>query len=229
MNIVVTGASKGIGKAIVEHLAANQTHTIIAIARNEQRLNAIAQQSPHQNILPIPLDLTTNNYQTLLHIIKQQQLNIDVLINNAGYLTNKPLLDTAIADFTLSFAVNCTAAFTLSKALFPYFKQSAHIVNISSMGGIQQSQKYTGLGAYSVSKGALCILTECMAAEWQIHGIAVNCLAPGAVPTEMFKRAFPGQQAPVTIDSMAAFIAHFATNAHHLMTGKIVPIAKSNP
>ena len=105
----------------------------------------------------------------------------------------------------------------------------SHIVNITSMGGFQGSSKYKGLAYYSASKAALACLTECLATEFSEAGIKVNCLALGAVQTEMFEEAFPGYKAPVDAREMGEFIADFALKGHKFFNGKILPVAVGNP
>jgi NAD(P)-dependent dehydrogenase (short-subunit alcohol dehydrogenase family) len=108
-------------------------------------------------------------------------------------------------------------------------QQPASIVNISSMGGFQGSSKYAGLSTYSSMKGALSILTECLAIELSASSIHVNALCLGAVQTEMLTQAFPGYMAPTDASTMASFIAHFALVDSTLFNGKIIPVAISNP
>jgi NAD(P)-dependent dehydrogenase (short-subunit alcohol dehydrogenase family) len=108
-------------------------------------------------------------------------------------------------------------------------RKGSHIVNIASMGGFQGSSKYKGLSYYSASKAALACLTECLATEFQESKIKVNCLALGAVQTEMFEAAFPGNKAPVKAHEMAEFIADFALKGHKFFNGKILPVATNNP
>jgi NAD(P)-dependent dehydrogenase (short-subunit alcohol dehydrogenase family) len=108
-------------------------------------------------------------------------------------------------------------------------KKPTHIVNIGSMGGFQVSTKYPGLSYYSASKAAIACLTECLSVEFKNAKIAVNCLALGAVQTEMLSEAFPGYQAPVQPGEVAQFIADFALHGHKYINGKIIPVALSNP
>jgi NAD(P)-dependent dehydrogenase (short-subunit alcohol dehydrogenase family) len=97
------------------------------------------------------------------------------------------------------------------------------------MGGFQGSSKYKGLSYYSASKAAIACLTECLANEFEVFGISVNCLALGAVQTEMLNEAFPGYKAPIDAKQMAEFIADFALTGHKFFNGKILPVAMSNP
>jgi NAD(P)-dependent dehydrogenase (short-subunit alcohol dehydrogenase family) len=97
------------------------------------------------------------------------------------------------------------------------------------MGGFQGSAKYKGLSYYSASKAAIACLTECLAKEFSEYGIRVNCLALGAVQTEMLDEAFPGYKAPVNAKQMAEFVSGFALNGHKFFNGKILPVAIGNP
>lgn len=97
------------------------------------------------------------------------------------------------------------------------------------MGGFQGSAKFPGLSAYSSSKAALACLTECLAEEFKDKNIAFNCLALGAVQTEMLNEAFPGYKAPLNASDMAAYIANFSINGHQYFNGKIIPVSLSTP
>lgn len=107
--------------------------------------------------------------------------------------------------------------------------KSAHIIAISSIGGITGSLKFPGLTAYSSSKGALNTWIEVMAAEYANSNMTFNALALGSVETEMFADAFPGAQAGTTVTAMADFIFDFSTKRGGLFKGKIISVANTNP
>lgn len=146
-----------------------------------------------------------------------------------GLLINAPFFQSDIEQWRKQFEVNVFAPVQLIQVLKPFLKRGSHIVNIGSMGGYQGSAKFPGLSAYSASKGALAILSECLNTELAPKGITVNCLALGAVQTEMLEQAFPGYEAPVTSEKMANYIAEFTLTAHHLISGKILPVALNDP
>ena len=129
------------------------------------------------------------------------------------------------------YQVNVFAPYYLTQQLLPLLgkKSKAHVVNISSMGGFQGSAKFAGLSAYSSSKSAIAGLTECLAEELKEKNISVNCLAIGAVQTEMLAEAFPGYQAPLTPNQMAEYIFDFALKGHQYYNGKILPVSSSTP
>ncbi len=231
MNIIVTGASSGIGREVVIQLAGDPRNRLIAIARNEEALRSLAGGSPYKNITGIPMDIAGpgSSLRELKNSLSIDPGTIDILINNAGHLVNKPFTEHSENEIASLVAVNFTSAAALIAELMPLFVQGSHVVNIGSMGGFQGSLKFAGLSYYSASKGALAILTECLAAEYADRGISFNCLCPGAVQTEMFSRAFPGADAPVSPAAMATFIADFAINGNKFFNGKILPVALSVP
>jgi short-subunit dehydrogenase len=231
MNIIVTGASSGIGREIVMKLAGDPQNRVFAVARNETALRSLADGCPGKNITGIPIDIAGSG-SSLRELKKRLSIDpgrIDILINNAGYLVNKPFTEHNEMEIASLVSVNFTAPAALIAGLMPLFGRGSHVVNIGSMGGFQGSMKFAGLSFYSATKGALAILTECLAAEYADRGIAFNCLCPGAVQTEMFSRAFPGATAPVSPAEMATFIADFAVNGNKLFNGKILPVALSVP
>lgn len=119
MFIVVTGASKGIGFEIVKQLA-SQKHTVLAIARNTKDLDKLKKLSP-KNILTISGDVSLASTQTeILTLVKKQTKRVDVLINNAGLLVNKPFKDIRLSDLKEVYGVNVFAPFLLSQLLLPF-------------------------------------------------------------------------------------------------------------
>jgi len=224
MNIIVTGAGKGIGFEICKQFSGDTGNHILAISRDIRQLSSLALKNP--NIQPLSFDLEKDDYEK---IIAKLPGKIDILINNAGYLVNKPIGDLSESDILKSFAVNFNSPLKLIQLLIPHFNKMAHIVNISSMGGFQGSAKFPGLSVYSASKSALACLSECLAEELKEQQIKVNCLCLGAVQTEMLTQAFPGYQAEVQAKEMATYICDFALKAHHYLNGKIIPVSLSTP
>lgn len=220
-NIIVSGASSGIGYALALKFAL-KGHQLIAISRREDRL--IELKSKSENIHILPIDLNSVELKDQIASIMEEISSIDILINNAGQLINKPFLDTSIEEFAQQYQSNVLSAINLIQASLPFLSKGGHIVNISSMGGYQGSSKFMGLSAYSSSKGALSILSECLAEELKPRGIAVNALALGAVQTEMLDAAFPDYKAPVEPSGMADFILDFALKGNKVYNGQILPV-----
>ncbi|MEA5110471.1 putative oxidoreductase [bioreactor metagenome] len=233
MNIVITGASSGVGRETAKILAGIPGNRLMVIARNGMKIQALSGEcniKRHETVVqPLQFDLATGDMESLAHQINRQLGKIDVLINNAGAMLNKPVGKLTVSEVDTVFSVNVKAPLLLIQALLPVMKPGSHIVNIGSMGGVQGSVKFPGLAAYSASKGALAVLTECLAEELKDKQIAVNCLAFGAVQTEMLAKAFPGYEAPVSAVKMAEFVADFAINGHRYFNGKILPVSLSTP
>ncbi|MFV1883346.1 MAG: SDR family NAD(P)-dependent oxidoreductase [Balneola sp.] len=227
-NIIITGASKGIGYATALHFAKKE-HKVYALARSSEHLNDLKKEAYSGEIIPVSIDLTSQSEVEAFLTKLTENLEIDVLVNNAGALINKPFMESDISDWMFQLDVNLLAPVRLIKALKNRFSSGSHIVNISSMGGFQGSSKFPGLAAYSASKGALSILTECLSTEFASDKIAVNCLCLGAVQTEMLNEAFPGYEAPTKPEEMGSFIADFSLKAHSFINGKIIPVALNNP
>jgi len=234
MNIIVTGASKGIGFEVVKLLAKHKQNHIVAISRNGKLLKELVAESlrlyPDAKVTPYEFDLT--QFEFYPFIVQRLETFIhtcDILINNAGKLVNKPFGKFGLEEFDDTFNVNIKSPFFLIQALLPILNKGAHVVNISSMGGVPGSQKFPGLAGYSASKGALAILTEVLAEELAEQEIKINCLAIGAVQTEMFIKAFPGARALQNPAQIAHFIADFAVNGQKYFNGKVVPVSLSVP
>jgi 3-oxoacyl-[acyl-carrier protein] reductase len=230
--VVITGAGRGIGYETALQLARQYDCKVVALSRNEAALKKLSSSVSPGMILSLPFDFTGGNFNPLNDFLNTHAITrIDALINNAGSLINKPFSEITEADLQMTYHVNVFAPYLLFQHLLSRLKAApdAHVVNISSMGGFQGAQKFSGLSAYSSSKAALAGLTECLAEELKDTTVKVNCLCLGAVQTEMLNEAFPGYKAPVSAVQMAEFIAHFTLYSHHLMNGKIIPVALSSP
>lgn len=233
MNIVITGASRGIGFALTKKFSA-AGHSVFALARSKDLLEKLKEEVSKENA---DAQLSIKAFDLLSGDIAgelQSELwanfdHIDVLINNAGLLISKPFLDLTEDDFDLSFNVNVKSVFRMVRDLNAMFVKGTHIVNISSMGGFQGSSKFPGLSLYSAAKGAVSVLSECLAEEMKEQGVKVNALAIGAVQTEMLAQAFPGYKAPLQPPEMAEFIMDFAINGHKFFNGKVLPVSVSTP
>ncbi|CAM1362505.1 Short-chain dehydrogenase [Tenacibaculum soleae] len=224
-HIVITGTSRGIGFELAQQFA-NEGHKVLALSRNTSPLEEIN----HKNITTIAVDLSNNddlNKATLF--IKKEWKTVDVLINNAGKLVNKPFTDLTTADFEEVYKVNVFAVAELTKLLIPFFKKGSHVVTVSSMGGVQGSMKFPGLAAYSSAKGAVITLSELLAEEYKEQQIAFNVLALGAVQTEMLEEAFPGYIAPLSAKEMASYIFDFALTGNKFYNGKVLEVSSSTP
>lgn len=227
-HIIITGASRGIGIETAKSLAKKKIH-VTAIARSQNKLSQLAKEFP-TFIHPLTLDITSQGSTSLIEEhIHQLGVNPDGIIHNAGLLINKQFSELTDADWSNQLQVNLMAPIKLTRDLLHLLKKHSHILNIGSMGGFQGSDKFPGLTGYSVTKGALSVLTECLSKELSLQQIQVNCLCLGAVQTEMLEEAFPGLKAPVSPQQMGNYIADFVLHGNQFYNGKILPVALNNP
>lgn len=235
MNIILTGASRGIGYQTALKLCEYQIDRLALISRNEGALGNLKEECKKINnlvdiqIIATDLNSLTTSGNKISDIINWEKC--DILINNAGALVNKPYLELLEDDMAKMFDVNLFSPARLIQQCLPMLTnaESAHVLNISSMGGYQGSSKFPGLSLYSSSKAALASLTECLAEEFKATSVRFNCLALGAVQTEMLNEAFPGYQAPLGAPDMGEHVAEFAMNGHKYYNGKVLPVTMSNP
>jgi len=224
-NIIITGTSRGIGFELV-HLFANQGHNVLALSRNAQPVNNLH----FENITSLAFDLcNSEDYKKVNDFIKSEWNHVDILINNAGTLLNKPFAETTFQDFENVYRTNVFGVSEMTRVVLPFMEQDGHVITISSMGGIQGSMKFAGLSAYSSSKGAVITLTELLAEEYKETGPQFNVLALGAVQTEMLKEAFPEYQAPTTALEMAEYIFDFSLKGNKYYNGKVLQVSNSTP
>ena len=224
-NVVITGTSRGIGFELAKQFAENG-HQVLAISRNTKPLSEIN----HKNITLLSVDLSnSSDLSKISNYINQNWNQVDILINNAGKLINKPFTELTSDDFLKVYQVNVFAVAELIKLLIPNLKKGSHVVTISSMGGIQGSLKFPGLAAYSSAKGAVITLSELLAEEYKEQQIAFNVLALGAVQTEMLEEAFPGYIAPISAKEMATYILNFSLSGNKVYNGKVLQVSSTNP
>jgi 3-oxoacyl-[acyl-carrier protein] reductase len=224
-NVIITGTSRGIGFELAK-MFANNGHRVLAISRNIKPLSAIN----HKNISMISVDISKgSDVEKVTEFIKNNWKQVDILINNAGKLINKPFTELTSDDFLEVYKVNVFGVAELTKNLIPFLQKRSHVVTISSMGGIQGSMKFPGLAAYSSAKGAVITLSELLAEEYKEHQIAFNVLALGAVQTEMLAEAFPDYKAPLSAKEMANYIYDFSLTGNTFYNGKVLQVSSTTP
>ena len=223
-NIIITGTSRGIGFELALQFA-NQGHQVLAVSRKTPQ-----ELIDNPNITCLSIDISIEeDMQQIDKFISSTWKKIDILINNAGSIINKPFAQLSQTDFENVYKVNVFGVANLVRTCLPYMQKGSHVVSISSMGGIQGSMKFPGLAAYSSSKGAVITLSELLAEEYKEQGVAFNVLALGAVQTEMLEEAFPGYQAPNSPKEIADYIFNFALTGNQFYNGKVLQVSSSTP
>jgi short-subunit dehydrogenase len=223
-NIIITGTSRGIGYELALQFA-NEGHNVLAISRKTPQVFI-----DHKNITCLSIDISDEKeFDKVQRFLSSTWKQVDVVINNAGSLLNKPFEDINFTDFESVYKVNVFAVAELTRICIPFMIKGSHVVTISSMGGIQGSMKFPGLAAYSSSKGAVITLSELLAEEYKENGIAFNVLALGAVNTEMLQEAFPGYEAPISAKEMANYIHDFSLTGNKYYNGKVLQVSSTTP
>ena len=217
-NVIITGTSSGLGFELVNKFIA-ENYNIISLSRSTCSIKSSLVE--HCNF-----DITNpKSISELKKLIQSKYKTIDILINNAGMLINKPFAELSKKEFISVYDVNFFGVIELIKGILPFFKSKSQIINISSIGGINGTNKFKGLSAYSSSKGALNILTEVLAEEFKETGPVINSLCLGSVQTKMLEQAFPGYKAQVQPREMANFIYDFSQSGGKVFNGKTIPIS----
>lgn len=189
-NILITGGSRGIGKAAVIEFLKAGANVFFTFAHDEKAAQEIEkyQQIYEGNACAYYLDLSDS--ARILNIVKKIAKNfgkIDVLVNNAGINQDKSLLFMDDTAWEQVIQINLTGMYHMTKAVIPYMLKdhNGRIINISSISGIYG---LSGQVNYSASKAGMIGFTKALAKEVASYGICVNSIAPGAVQTEMLER-----------------------------------------
>ncbi len=189
MNVVITGASRGIGKAIAQSFAEDkQGHALLLCARDKEKLSAgvkeLQQRFPFTDIRSFAADLSQEaGVAAFAAWVAAAAPHVDVLINNAGNFVPGNVSSEDAGALQQMLDVNLFSAYHLTRALLPQMlaRRSGHIFTICSIAGLQA---YPNGGAYSISKFALIGFTKNLRQELKPHNIKVTAVIPGAVYTD---------------------------------------------
>ena len=230
--IVVTGGGRGIGAAAASLLAGDGARVVLA-SRTADELAAtersIAAQAGAERVLAVPTDLTREAAVVALFDKTLERFgDFHVLVNNAGRFVGGDFGDLDVETWDGVQAVNVRGAFLASREAFRRLRALGHggaIVNLSSLGGIRGTQKFPGFAAYTASKFAVVGLTESLAVEGRPLGIRVNCVAPGAVDTQMMHEAAPFLRTGTTATDVARTIRFLCDDEESgALTGAVIEI-----
>jgi NAD(P)-dependent dehydrogenase (short-subunit alcohol dehydrogenase family) len=224
---VITGASRGIGAATAVAVAAAGAHVVLA-ARDQRALGGVASRITDLGgaATPVPTDVSNEAEVELLFEAANGIGELGVLVCAAGVLTPSPFTETTSALWDETLGVNLTGTFLCCRAAFTAMAETGEgrIVTIGSLSGVYATEKFPGLAAYNVSKFGVIGLTEAIAVEGKQHGISAVCLSPGAVDTEMLRRANPALRPGLTPDDMAALIVALLDSPLPAVSGANIPL-----
>ena len=224
---VVTGASRGIGAATAAAVAAAGAHVVLA-ARDRQALDGVAGRIKDAGGLatPLPTDVSSEAEVERLFAKVAGAGQLGALVCAAGVLTPAPFAETTAAMWDETLGINLTGTFLCCRAAFTAMAPAGEgrIVNIASLSGVYATEKFPGLAAYNVSKYGVIGLTEAIAVEGKEHGISAICLSPGAVDTEMLRRANPALRPGLTPDDVAELIVALLDSPLAPVSGANIPL-----
>ncbi len=182
---IVTGGSRGIGRAIVEILAAADMDVVFTYRENAAAAAAVASASPGKKISSEKVDVRDSAAcAAFAEKVFDRAGRIDLLVNNAGIIRDQPLGALEDDDVRAVLETNVIGAFNMARAVAPYMisKRRGKIINISSVSGEKGGRGQTN---YAASKGAINAFTRALAVELAPRNITVNAVAPGVIETEM--------------------------------------------
>ena len=182
---IVTGGSRGIGRAVVEMLAAAGMDVVFTYLQDAAAAGEVVAAGQRLKIAAEPLDVRDAAACTaLVERVVERAGQIDLLVNNAGVIRDNPITALEDEDFRIVLETNTVGTFNMTRAVAPHMisRRSGKIVNVSSVAGEKGGR---GQSNYAASKGAINAFTRSVAVELAPRGITVNAVAPGVIETEM--------------------------------------------
>ncbi len=232
---LVTGASKGIGRAIAE-LYAHVGAKVVVSSRKQEAVDAVVTEIKGKggNALAVACNVgDASDIQKLIDATLATYGTIDIVVNNAAANPSfGPVVETTESSFDKIIAVNVKGPFELAKKVYPILKakKSGSVINISSIGGLRPE---SGLGIYSMSKAALISLSKVMAKEWGDDNIRVNVICPGLIRTKFSEALWSNEKIMHTMmkmlaikrvgtpEEIAALALYLAADASSYSTGAV--------
>jgi NAD(P)-dependent dehydrogenase (short-subunit alcohol dehydrogenase family) len=224
---VVTGASRGIGAATAEAIAAAGAHVVLA-ARDRELLAGVARhiRDAGGEATPAPTDVSKITDVERLFATVEGLGPLAALVCAAGVLTSAPFAETTSEIWEQTLGVNLTGSFLCCRAAFTAMRLAGggRIVNIASLSGVYATEKFPGLTAYNVSKYGVVGLTEAIAVEGRQHGISAICVSPGAVDTQMLRQANPALRPGLTPGDVADLVVALLDSPLAPASGANIPL-----
>lgn len=224
---VVTGASRGIGAATAEAIAAAGAHVVLA-ARDGAALDAVATRIREATgkATTVPTDVSKVEDVERLFAVAVQTGALSALVCAAGVLTPAPFAEITSELWDSTLAVNLTGSFLCCRAAFGAMRRAGEgrIINIASLSGVYATEKFPGLAAYNVSKYGVIGLTEAIATEGKALGITAICISPGAVDTRMLRQANPELRPGLTPFEVAELILALLDSPLTAASGANIPL-----
>lgn len=233
--VVVTGASKGIGRAVAKEFANNGYNVVIcynkSVSDAQQLLNEVSQTT---RAIAVKVDVSNeDDVKNMVEITKKTFGNIDVLVNCAGVSDTRLLIDSTKDDYDFVFDTNMRGTYNTCKLVGREMlsNQSGKIINISSIWGLRGGSCES---VYSASKGAIIAFTKALAKELGPNGINVNAVAPGFIQTDMTKNVTEEIRQEImdnsalgrlgTPEDVAGVVSFLASEKSNFITGQVISV-----
>ena len=233
--VVVTGASKGIGRAVAKEFANNGYNVVIcynkSVSDAQQLLNEVSQTT---RAIAVKVDVSNeDDVKNMVEITKKTFGNIDVLVNCAGVSDTRLLIDSTKDDYDFVFDTNMRGTYNTCKLVGREMlsNQSGKIINISSIWGLRGGSCES---VYSASKGAIIAFTKALAKELGPNGINVNVVAPGFIQTDMTKNVTEEIRQEImdnsalgrlgTPEDVAGVVSFLASEKSNFITGQVISV-----
>jgi NAD(P)-dependent dehydrogenase (short-subunit alcohol dehydrogenase family) len=224
---VVTGASRGIGAATARAIAGAGAHVVLA-ARDRAALTVVARdiRQAGGSATPVRADVSRAGDVGAIFAAAARAGPPAALVCAAAVLAPAPFGQTTPQLWNQTLGVNLTGCFLCCRAAFTAMRAAGggRIVTIGSLSGVYATEKFPGLSAYNVSKFGVIGLTEAIAVEGKEHGISAICVSPGAVDTQMLRRANPALSPGLTPDQVAALILSLLDSPMAPASGANIPL-----
>jgi NAD(P)-dependent dehydrogenase (short-subunit alcohol dehydrogenase family) len=224
---VVTGASRGIGAATAMELARAGARVVVA-ARTGLALEEVAAKIRAEGFdaTAVPCDVSQREEVDALFATAESIGEPTVLVCAAGILEKATFEETTPELWQRTIDANLTGTFLCCRHAFTAMRESGggRIITISSLSGVYATEKFPGLAAYNVSKFGIVGLTEAIAVEGSEHNISAVCLSPGAVDTEMLRRAAPHLNPGLTPQDVGRMIVALLDDALAPLSGANIPL-----
>lgn len=236
---VVTGGSRGIGRAVAEALRAQGADVAVVVRETLDRAEGLAAELNAEggDSFAVRADVSVPaDVERLAAALEERWGRVDILINNAGIVLPGPAEDFGFDAWRRTMAVNLDGVFLVSQAIgrMMIARKGGSIVNVGSMSGRIVNWPFRH-AAYNVSKAAVHMLTKCLATEWAEHGIRVNAIAPGYIMTELTEEVLREHPDVVndhwakgavmnrigTVDELAGAVVYLASDAASFTTGEV--------
>lgn len=239
---IVTGGSRGIGKALAQALAAHGVDVALVVRSSLDQAQILATQLRDQGVdsFAIQADVSLeDDVQRMTDAVIARWGRVDILVNNAGIVLPANAEECALDTWRQTMAVNLDGVFLVSRQVGKHMikQRSGSIINIGSMSGRIVNWPFRH-AAYNVSKAGVHMLTKCLAAEWAEHNIRVNALAPGYIMTELTEEVLREHPDVVSehwakgsvqnrignVDELAGAVIYLASDASSFTTGEVLTV-----